>query len=93
MSKERVEQVKELVAANEDRPVLTHASDAVAVLRLPTFSKQNGEIVYRERGSWDRPTGKEKALVVDTTDSTPDETLARTLAALPSLRAATEAEA
>jgi len=36
-----------------------------AVLRLPTFSKQNGEIILRERERWDRPNGREKALVVD----------------------------
>jgi C-terminal processing protease CtpA/Prc len=62
---DRLAQVNELSGQPEDRPALRHAGDTIAVLRLPTFSKQNGEIVVRERASWDRPTGKEKALVVD----------------------------
>jgi C-terminal processing protease CtpA/Prc len=62
---ERLAQVNELAGQAEDRPALKHLDEDVAVLRLPTFSKQNGEIFLREHDRWDRPTGKEKALVVD----------------------------
>jgi C-terminal processing protease CtpA/Prc len=63
--KERLAAVSELVGQAEDGPALKHVGDDVAVLRLPTFSKQNGEIIARERDRWDRPNGHEKALVVD----------------------------
>jgi len=57
--------VTELAGQEKDRPIAKHIGDAVAVIRLPTFSKPNGEIVARERASWETRSGNEKAIVVD----------------------------
>ncbi len=55
----------ELSGAETDRPTLRHLRDDLVYLRLPTFSKANGEIVTRERASWEKPTHVEKAMLVD----------------------------
>ncbi|HVH45160.1 MAG TPA: S41 family peptidase, partial [Labilithrix sp.] len=57
--------VKELAGQANDRPIAKHLTEAVALVRLPTFSKANGEIIARESTSWERPTGKERAVIVD----------------------------
>ena len=49
----------------KDRPFLRHLSERVAYLRLPSFVKANSEIIARERASWEKPNGKEQALIVD----------------------------
>lgn len=54
-----------LTGQGTDRPTLRHLNEQVAYLRLPTFSKANGEIVRKEMGSWEKPTGRETALVID----------------------------
>jgi C-terminal processing protease CtpA/Prc len=48
-----------------DRPFLRHVSEAIGYLRLPTFSKDNSEIIDRERAGWEKPNGKEKVLIID----------------------------
>ncbi len=62
---ERAKSITELLGNPEDRPTMRHLSKDVAYLRLPTFSKSNGQIIERERKGWDKPTGKERALIVD----------------------------
>ena len=57
--------VLDFSGAETDRPMLKHLRGDLAYLRLPTFSKTNGEIIVRERASWDKPTHAEKALIVD----------------------------
>lgn len=49
----------------KDLPFLRHLTPEVAYLRLPSFTKASAEVIERERSSWDNPTGKERALIVD----------------------------
>jgi hypothetical protein len=62
---ERLASILALGNAPSDRPTFRHLSDTVSYLRLPSFSKVNGEILSRERRQWDRPRGTERLLLVD----------------------------
>lgn len=62
---ERVAASLALSGQTTDRPALRHLGSEIAYLRLPTFSKTNAETILRERSSWDKPNGRERALIVN----------------------------
>src|SRR5262249_49316285 len=45
------------------------AEPSIAYLRLPTFSKKNSQRLEAELGSWPKPTGRERVLIVDLRDN------------------------
>jgi Peptidase family S41 len=62
---DRAARLAELAPRALDRPHLRHLTPELAYLRLPAFTKENTEIIERERSRWDRPSGKERVLIVD----------------------------
>jgi len=61
--------VLKLSGAKEDGPALRIAEPSIAYLRLPTFSKKNSQRLEAELGSWPKPTGRERVLIVDLRDN------------------------
>jgi C-terminal processing protease CtpA/Prc len=61
----RLAQIGELAEASPDVPSYRVVSDAIGYLRLPTFSKENGELVRKLATQYPPSAGKEKLLIVD----------------------------
>jgi len=68
-ARERLAPVLKLSGAKEDGPALRIAEPSIAYLRLPTFSKKNSQRLEAELGSWPKPTGRERVLIVDLRDN------------------------
>jgi hypothetical protein len=61
----RMKLIGELAGDSADAPTLLRVREDVAYLRLPTFTKVNTEKITQAMPTWPKPTGKEKALIVD----------------------------
>jgi hypothetical protein len=61
----RMKLIGELAGESVEVPTLIKVREDVAYLRLPTFTKVNTEKIRQTMPSWPKPTGKERALIVD----------------------------
>ena len=63
--KERAKNILDLAGTGEDAPSFRVMSPTISYLRLPTFSKQNGELLRKLMAGVPESAGKEKLLIVD----------------------------
>jgi hypothetical protein len=63
--KERFKNILDLAGTAQDAPSFRVMSSGVSYLRLPTFSKENGELLRRLMAALPDSAGKEKVLIVD----------------------------
>ncbi|HEY4360825.1 MAG TPA: S41 family peptidase [Bryobacteraceae bacterium] len=63
--KERAKNILDLAGTAEDAPSFRVMSPEISYLRLPTFSKQNGELLRKLMAGVPESAGKEKLLIVD----------------------------
>ena len=63
--KQRVKSILDLAGTAEDAPSFRVMSPTISYLRLPTFSKENGELLRKLMSGVPDSAGKEKMLIVD----------------------------